>query len=102
MKAIPFDGVTRTLGVSQGYSGLPVMDGTMELPPDQDGGGVVPCMTTKWVFTDEERTIIARGGAIEVRILGSQHPPISLAVEEPPRPAYANVQDFEQWKRREA
>lgn len=83
MKAIRFDGVTRVLGESQGYIGLPVMDHVMALAIDEGGGGEVPCMTTRWLPTDEERLHIMRGGAIEIRILGDKHPPIVVTAEDP-------------------
>ena len=68
------EGSNRVLGKSQGYLGLPVRDDTLE-----DG---TPVMVTAWEPTPDELESIAAGGAIYVRILGRQHPPISVEVEK--------------------
>lgn len=64
-------GVSRVLGKSQGYIGLPVRD------EEREG---VPAMTTAWEPTPEEIDAIRAGAKIEITILGTAHPPIIVGV----------------------
>lgn len=68
------EGVTRVLGRSQGFIGLPVRDAVDE----KDGG--VPTMTTAWEPTPAEVDAIVSGAKIEITIIGSAHPPILVGV----------------------
>lgn len=75
-------GATRVLGKSQGYAGLPLRD---EFVHCSVGGPHTPCMVTAWLPTAEEIAAIAAGAPIHVRIIGTDHPPISLEVADPPQ-----------------
>lgn len=63
---------TRSIGVSQGYDELHVVD-----LPLENG---TPCMYTMWLPTTKELTILNQGGMITVAILGNNHPPIQVNV----------------------
>jgi hypothetical protein len=76
MIAARIGGVTRILGKSQGYLGLPVRDEELT-----DTG---PCMTTAWIPTPDELARINAGANIHVKILGRSHPPILVEVGEAP------------------
>ena len=68
-------GVTRVLGKSQGYLGLPVRDGL-------DGGNAV--MVSAWTPTPDEIARIVAGASIYLTVLGSNHPPVKLDVGDAP------------------
>lgn len=72
-------GFTRTLGVSQGYLALRIKDDTCEGP----NGSTTPVMKSLWYFTPEDLATIKRGGAIELQILGTTHPPVLVKVVPP-------------------
>ena len=65
------EGVTRILGKSQGYLGLPIRDQTL-------GGAKV--MVSAWEPTPEELQRLNSGAKVEVIILGTGHPPIRVEV----------------------
>lgn len=66
-------GATRVLGESQGYRGLPIVD-TMF--------GDDPAMVSEWVPSADERAAIAGGKSIFLSILGTQHPPVLIEVDD--------------------
>lgn len=75
------EGVTRRIGKSQGYLGLPVRDDTINCKVN---GPDTPTMTTAWHPMPEELAALNAGAAIHVTLLGNQHPPIMLSVGDPP------------------
>lgn len=75
------DGVTRIIGKAQGYIGLPIRDEEFH---SKTHDALVPSMVTCWEPTPEEIIAIVAGGRIEVRLLGSSHPPIIVGVGRPP------------------
>jgi hypothetical protein len=70
------EGATRVLGKSQGYLGLPVRDELVDCPVS----GRTPTMVSAWLPSPEEIARIAAGGAVLVRIHGTDHPPIRVDV----------------------
>lgn len=36
-----------------------------------------------WLPSDEDRLLIARGGAISLKVLGGAHPPVKISIEPP-------------------
>ena len=73
-------GATRVLGKSQGYLGLPVRDDTIN---DSVTGPGTPVMLTAWEPTPDELAVLNRGGTIVLQVVGTQHPPVMITVEEP-------------------
>ena len=69
-------GHTRILGEQQGFLRLPIRDDLYE-----DG---MPLMVTAWEPSPEEMIKIALGAKIEIAIMGTEHPPISVVVGEVP------------------
>jgi hypothetical protein len=76
----PIKGATRVLGEHQGYFSLPVRDEVVNCTVN----GVSPSMVTEWKPTPEELAAILAGAPIQVRISGTQHPPIMLGVGDVP------------------
>lgn len=74
-------GATRVLGKSQGYAGLPLRD---ELIHCSVGGEQTPCMVTAWLPTPKELEALNAGAPVQVRIIGTGHPPIMVEVGEVP------------------
>lgn len=72
-------GFTRTLGVSQGYRALRIRDGVAR----GEGGVEYPSMKSLWHFSEKDLAVIRRGGAIELEVLGTGHPPVRLTVVPP-------------------
>lgn len=70
------DGCTRKVGKQQGYLCLPICE-----EKDNEGN---PLMRTAWEPTPEEMIKIAMGAKIEILIMGTQHPPISVLVGDVP------------------
>ena len=68
---------TRILGKSQGYIGLPLRDETIN---SKVTGANTPCMVTAWEPTPDELIRLNAGAAIEIRIVGTAHPPIMVEV----------------------
>jgi hypothetical protein len=73
------DGMTRVLGKSQGYLGLPIRDEQSE-----DGS---PSMSSAWHPTPDEIERIATGAPVYLTIQGQGHPPVMLWVGEAPKEA---------------
>lgn len=74
-------GVTRIIGKSQGFLGLPLRDELIDCPvcgPD------TPSMVTAWEPTPEELAKLNAGAPVLLRILGSGHPPVMLTVGDVP------------------
>lgn len=67
-------GVTRRLGKSQGYLGLPIRDIV------QDNG--VPAMVSSWQPTPAEIALLVAGKPIYLLVEGTAHPPVLLYVPE--------------------
>ena len=77
------EGATRVIGKSQGYLGLPLRDERINCTVNGEG---TPAMVTAWLPTPQELAALDAGAAVHVRILGTQHPPITLTVGKPPEP----------------
>jgi hypothetical protein len=73
-------GVTRVIGKSQGYLGLPLRDVTINCSVN----GLSPAMETAWEPTPDELARLNAGAPVILRVLGQQHPPVSLDVGEVP------------------
>lgn len=73
-------GATRTLGKSQGYLGLPLRDVMVNCSVN----GETPAMETAWMPTPDEIAAINAGAPVILRVLGQQHPPVSIDVGEVP------------------
>lgn len=65
-------GTTRTLGKSQGYLGLNVLD-----EHDTDG---FPIMTSSWEPTPAELERLNAGAPVLLRVFAVAHPPVKLEV----------------------
>jgi len=74
-------GATRIIGRSQGFLGLPLRD---ELIDCAVNGPNTPSMVTAWEPTPEELAKLNAGAPVHLRVLGSSHPPVMLAVGEVP------------------
>lgn len=67
------------IGESQGYTGLHVHYGVKF---DHAYEKQTPCLTTAYIPTDEQRGIIAAGGAIVIELINVvKHPPIMVSAE---------------------
>jgi hypothetical protein len=75
------EGATRVIGKSQGYHGLAIRDETINCTVNGDG---TPCMTTAWEPTPDELARLNAGAPILLTILGTGHPPVSMAVGDAP------------------
>jgi hypothetical protein len=71
------EGVTRIIGKSQGYAGLPVRD---DIVTCKVGGENTPTMTTAWLPTPAEIAALNAGASVHVVIVGTAHPPIMVSV----------------------
>ena len=67
------EGVTRIVGKSQGYLGLPLRD---EIIHCSVNGTETPCMISAWLPTPDELAALNAGAAVHVRILGRVPPPM--------------------------
>lgn len=82
MLPIRISGATRNLGAPRGWdaeasgpcSHLPIRD---EVIAGQ------PYMTSRWEPTPDELAALNAGGAVELRILGTAHPVVSLVAALP-------------------
>lgn len=79
MNILTIEGVTRILGKSQGYRGLPIKDVNLE-----DG---TPGMISAWEPTPDEVIAIMGGATVYLHILGEDisgdgrsHPPVKIEV----------------------
>lgn len=75
------EGVTRVIGKSQGYLGLPLRD---EVIACTVGGPATPAMVSAWHPTPDELARLNAGAAVHLRILGTQHPPVMVEVGRAP------------------
>ncbi|WP_282029254.1 hypothetical protein [Paracoccus marcusii] len=75
------EGVTRVIGKSQGYLGLPLRD---ELINCTVGGQCTPAMVTAWQPTPDELARLNAGASVHLRVLGTVHPPVMVGVGDPP------------------
>jgi hypothetical protein len=75
------EGVTRIIGKSQGYLGLPLRDEVIHCTV---GGEGTPCMVTAWQPTPDELARLNAGASVHLRVIGAQHPPVMLDVGDPP------------------
>lgn len=76
-------GCTRTLGVSQGYSPLPLRD---EIIIDKATGQESPSMVTLWQLSMEEKLALMNGQPLVLRLLGRQWPPCLISVGDATEP----------------
>lgn len=74
-------GVTRRIGKSQGFIGLPIRDAQQEIRP----GVVAHTMTSAWEPTPEDLKRLNAGGKVYLQIAAppNGHPPVLLYTEEP-------------------
>lgn len=79
------EGHTRILGKSQGYLGLPLRDVLISCTV---GGPDTPAMETAWLPMPAELHAIAQGAPVILRVLGTQHPPVSIETGLPPDPRF--------------
>lgn len=75
------EGVTRIIGKSQGYLGLPLRDEVMNCTVSGEG---TPAMVTAWQPTPEELARLNAGASAHLRVLGTVHPPVMVGVGDPP------------------
>lgn len=75
------EGVTRVIGKSQGYLGLPLRDEVMNCKVNGEG---TPAMVTAWQPTPEELARLNAGASVHLRVLGTVHPPVMVGVGDPP------------------
>lgn len=75
------EGVTRIIGKSQGYLGLPLRDEIINCAVNGDG---TPAMVTAWQPTPDELARLNAGASVHLRILGTVHPPVMVEVGQPP------------------
>lgn len=71
------EGVTRIIGQSQGYLGLPLRDERVDCPVN---GPETPAMVTAWEPTPDELARLNAGASVNLRILGVSHPPCLVFV----------------------
>ncbi len=76
------EGVTRIIGKSQGYLGLPIRDEMVECTVNGEG---TPAMVTAWTPTPDELARLVAGASVHLRVLGTAHPPVMVGVGEPPK-----------------
>lgn len=74
------EGMTRIIGKSQGYRGLPLRDEVIIDPVN----GSTPSMVSAWQPTPDELARLTAGASIHLRVLGTQHPPVLIEVGQPP------------------
>lgn len=74
-------GVTRVIGRSQGYRGLPLRDEPFNSTVT---GPDTPSMVSAWLPTPEELALLNAGASVHVRLLGTEHPPILVEVGPAP------------------
>lgn len=75
------EGVTRIIGKSQGYLGLPLRDEIISCAVNGDG---TPSMVTAWQPTPDELARLNAGASVHLRILGTVHPPVMVEVGQAP------------------
>lgn len=75
------EGVTRVIGKSQGYLGLPLRDEVMNCTVNGEG---TPAIVTAWQATPEELARLNAGASVHLRVLGTVHPPVMVGVGDPP------------------
>ena len=75
------EGVTRVIGKSQGYLGLPLRDEMMNCAVTGEG---TPAMVSAWQPTPDELARLNAGASVHLRVIGTQHPPVMLEVGQPP------------------
>ncbi|MEQ5793103.1 hypothetical protein LZ686_00445 [Paracoccus sp. NFXS7] len=75
------EGVTRVIGKSQGYLGLPLRDEVMNCTVNGEG---TTAMVTAWQPTDEKLARLNAGASVHLRVLGTVHPPVMVGVGDPP------------------
>ncbi len=75
------EGVTRIIGKSQGYLGLPIRDEIIQCTVNGDG---TPAMVTAWTPTPDELDRLIAGASVHLRVLGTSHPPVMMSVGAPP------------------
>ena len=78
MLPLRISNATRIMAETQDeYHALAIRDEVFE-----DG---TPCMTSVWEPTPAELAMLNAGGAVVLRILGRQFPPVTLETQPPPK-----------------
>lgn len=75
------EGVTRVIGKSQGYLGLPLRDELINCTVSGEG---TSAMVTAWQPTPDELARLNAGASVHLRVLGTVHPPVMVEVGNPP------------------
>lgn len=76
MNNIKFEGMTRTLGETQGYRGLHIKD----IKLVDENGNLFPAMISVWKPTEAELMHLMYGGYVMLTVLGTGHPPVKVEV----------------------
>lgn len=82
LESVQFQGVTRTLGVEQGFQPLYIAD--LMIPMDADGERVQPMMASIWEISPVDLPLLAKGHGIQFTMYGKDHPPMKLQVTAEP------------------
>lgn len=70
-------GCTRTIGMSQGFLGLPLRD---EMTFDTGTKKEYPSMVTAWELMPQEIMLLSNGVPLMLRVIGTRHPPVVVYV----------------------
>ena len=71
------EGATRIIGKAQGYLGLPLRDEVLTCAVSGEG---TPAMVSAWEPTPDELARLNAGAAVNLRVLGTLHPPVMVEV----------------------
>ena len=88
MTPVRIEGFTRILGEQQGFIPLPVLDVVKD---DPVLGANAPVMITGWQPTPEEIDRMAAGALIFLMVNGTAHPPVMIAVGQPPNSSDGDI-----------
>ena len=100
MDIIPIPGANMNLAEHQDeYLTMPVRAETITVVVRDDGAvDDVPCLSSAWKPTRDELALLLDGGYVQLRILGTQHPPVMITVEASPEQlAIANADVEDDW-----
>lgn len=86
MLVIPIPGTNMDLAETQPeYQTMPVRVESITVVVSDDGEvGDVPCIASAWMPTRDELALLLDGGYVQLRVLGTGHPPVMLTVEPSP------------------
>lgn len=86
MDIIPIPGANMNLAEHQDeYLTMPVRAETITVVVRDDGAvDDVPCLSSAWKPSRDELALLLDSGYVQLRILGTQHPPVMITVEPSP------------------